>query len=172
MSAGRGQSEKDRFRLIGPPVAFAVAVLTLAGSMVVPEVRQALGLEEAGPSSEAPDESPGTSRGQSTPSESSVTQTPGSEDDGRGLYLQTISCVRTEDSVRLYAELLQLGDSNGRITYRIGREWTTSQIYSETTEESRNFEVTGVSYRRPVKCIVELQAQNPTYVQSREVMSD
>lgn len=92
-----------------------------------------------------------------------------------GLFLKAIRCVRRTDSVQVFAEFFQSGDYDGRITYRIesdnGDVWDTSQFFSETTDRSRNLEVTGVHYRAPVRCIVDLVSEKPTYSQSIEMMS-
>lgn len=140
-----------------------IALAALVGAFMVPEVRTVIGLGASDSDDSA-----------TSPSVPGHTKSilPGSEDDGHGLYLTDIDCYRDSDSVRVYAKILQLGTSNGRITYRIGKKWTTDQIYNDSTEESRNFQVTGVHYNRPVKCSVDLQAQNPTYEQTVETMSN
>lgn len=165
---------------------FGIAVLALIGMFTVPEVRKFVGLDkgdepshetvESAPPADA-DSAESAADDSDNPAESTESTDSGAREPGSGgLFLKDVECVRRHGSVQVFAEVLQLGDYDGRLVYKIiaknGDVWDADDIFSETTEASRNLEVTDVNYRLPVKCIVELEAERPTYHQSHEAMSN
>lgn len=88
------------------------------------------------------------------------------------LYLTDVRCIRSQDSVQVFADFSQFGEVRGVITYTIDGSWSTTQFYEQTTPAQRNFQVTGINPPAPVQCEVSLQASWPTYTQSTLVTSN